>query len=52
MSTYVDIIANEIHAAGWSYGHVSYIDRRVGKLVWVADAHKDGQRCVAKGETW
>ena len=41
MPTYTDIIADEIHAAGWSYGHVSYVDGRTLKLVWVADAHKD-----------
>ena len=46
-----DIIAEEIHAVGWSYGHTSYTDTETGARVYVADAHKDGQRCVARGET-
>lgn len=41
---YVDIISREIHAAGWSYGHVAYVDGRTLKLVRVAGAHRDGQR--------
>ena len=31
--------------------HTSYTDAETGARVYVADAHKDGQRCVARGET-
>ncbi len=51
MSTYTDIIAKEIHAAGWSYGDVSEVDLWTGRLMFIADAHKDGWRCVARAET-
>ena len=47
---YAEIIADEISRAGWSYGHSAYQDTGTGKRVHVADAHKNGQRCVARGE--
>ena len=46
-----DQILTEIHAAGWSYGHTAYRDKKTGTTVHVADAHKNGQRCVARGDT-
>lgn len=49
--TYAETVADDIHAAGWSYGHTAYRDTETGKLVHVADAHKDGQRCVARGDS-
>ena len=49
--TYADMIADEIHAAGWSYGHTSYTDAQ-GRLIFVADAHKPGRmRCITRAET-
>lgn len=47
---YTEIIAHALHAAGWSYGDTSYTDTQTGARVYVADAHKERQRCVAKGE--
>lgn len=49
--SYAEIIADEIHAAGWSYGDTSYFDAEKGCLMHVADAHKDGQRCISRAET-
>ena len=47
----VDHLIGHMHSAGWSYGHAAYRDTDTGMLVYVADAHKGGQRCVARGET-
>ena len=50
IASYTDIIAAEIHAAGWSYGTVGY--RQDGRDMFTADAgHADGWRCVARAET-
>ena len=51
MPTYTDIMAKEIHAAVWSYGDVAEADLMTGRLFYIADAHKDGWRCVARAET-
>ena len=48
MSTYIDIIAKEIRAEGWSYGTVGFLQD--GRETWKADAHKDGKRCVCHAE--
>lgn len=37
--TFAEIIADEIHAAGWSYGHTAYRDKKTETTVYVADAH-------------
>ena len=48
--TYTDIMAREIHAAGWSWGTVSYVQD--GRQMHVADArHVDGWRCIARAES-
>ena len=49
MPSYADIIAKEIHDAGFSYGEVQAIVD--GKLIWVVDASKDGQKYIAQAET-
>jgi endonuclease YncB( thermonuclease family) len=41
----------EMVAAGWAYGDVSEVDLWTGRLMFIADAHKDGFRCIAKAET-
>ena len=49
---YTDIISKEIHQAGWTYGHASYMDTGIGEQMYVTDAHKPGRmRCVARAET-
>ena len=39
--TYTDIIARELHAAGWSHGHSTSVDE-AGEVVHRVDAHKAG----------
>jgi hypothetical protein len=39
------IIADNLHNAGWSLGWVSALDRE-GRTIWIADAHRDGKRYV------
>jgi len=51
MATYVDILVREIKAAGWSFGYTACRDADTGALVHVADAHKAGQRCLARADT-
>jgi hypothetical protein len=36
------IIADNLHNAGWSLGWVSALDRE-GRTIWVADAHRDAK---------
>jgi hypothetical protein len=43
---YWEIIADNLHKAGWSLGCVSAVDAS-GRTVWIADAHRDdGKRFV------
>jgi hypothetical protein len=56
---YWEIIADNLHDAGWSLGWVSAIDCE-GRTIWIVDAHRDdGSQAVAtrdeaagSGETW
>jgi hypothetical protein len=45
--TYGDIITKELHATGWSYGHVSAVES--GMPVCIADASKNGQEVLCQG---
>jgi len=45
-----ELLAEEIHALGYSYGYVKVIEAFEGKL-WQVDAMKDGQRWVVKAAT-
>lgn len=48
---YWEILADEIHVAGWSYGYTRAIFPD-GKFYYIADAHKnDGCKYVAQAET-
>jgi hypothetical protein len=40
---YWEIIADNLHKAGWSLGWVSAIDSK-GRTIWIADAHRDDGR--------
>jgi hypothetical protein len=43
-------IADNLSAAGWSWGCVSAIDSN-GRTIWIADAHRgDGNRFVVRGD--
>ena len=51
MATYIEIIAKEVHAAGWSYGETSYIDFELSKHMTAVDAHKEGRlRMVCRAD--
>ena len=45
----VDQITTDLHERGWSYGYTR--DKTPHGLLWVADAHKGDQKCIAKGPT-
>jgi len=46
---YWEIIADNLHKAGWSLGWVSALDRE-GRTIWIADAHRDGKRFVVRAD--
>jgi len=47
---YLEIIADNLSKAGWSWGCVSTVDSS-GKTIFVADAHRDnGKRFVAHAD--
>ena len=47
---YWEIIADNLHKAGWSYGCVSAVDRD-GRTIWIADAYRgDGKRFVVRAD--
>ena len=47
---YLEIIADNLSKAGWSWGCVSAIDR-AGRTIWIADAHRDdGKRFVVHAD--
>ena len=49
MINYLEIIADNLSKAGWSYGYVSAIDSN-GRTTWIADAHRDGRRFVVSAD--
>jgi hypothetical protein len=45
---YWEIIADNLHKAGWSLGWVSAVDS-AGRTIWIVDAHRDdGRRFVVR----
>ncbi len=45
---YWEIIADNLHEAGWSLGWVSALDCQ-GRTIWIVDAHRDdGKRFVVR----
>ena len=47
---YWEIIAGNLHKAGWSLGWVSALDSK-GRTIWIADApHDDGKRFVVRAD--
>ena len=42
-----EIIADNLHKAGWSYGYVSALDRE-GRTIWIVDAHGYGKRFIVR----
>ena len=47
---YWELIADNLHKAGWSYGYVSAVDRE-GRTISIADAHRgDGKRFIVRSD--
>jgi len=44
-----ELIADNLHRAGWSYGYVSAIDRE-GRTIWIVDAHGYGKRFIVRAD--
>ena len=44
---YWEIIADNLHKAGWSLGWVSALDLE-GRRIWIVDAHGYGNRFVVR----
>jgi hypothetical protein len=40
---YWEIIADNLHKAGWSLGWVSALDVE-GRTIWIVDAHRDDRK--------
>ena len=46
---YWEIIADNLHDAGWSLGWVSAIDLQ-GRTIWIVDAHGYGKHFIVRAE--
>ena len=46
---YWEIIADNLHDAGWSSGWVSAIDSK-GRTIWIVDAHGYGKRFIVRAD--
>ena len=46
---YWEIIADNLHNAGWSLGRVSAFDLE-GRTIWIVDAHGYGQRFIVHAD--
>jgi len=44
-----EIVADNLHDAGWSWGCVSVLDSH-GHTIWIADAHHNGKRFVVRAD--
>ena len=45
---YGEIIADRLHAEGWSYGIAEHLTKH--GLVFCVDAHRDGKRFIVKAD--
>ena len=46
---YWEIIADNLHKAGWSLGWVSALDLE-GRTMWIVDAHGYGKRFIVRAD--
>jgi hypothetical protein len=46
---YWEIIADNLHDAGWSMGWVATVDRE-GRTIWIVDAHGYGKRFIVRAD--
>ena len=44
-----EIIADNLHKAGWSLGWVSALDLE-GRTIWIVDAHGYGKRFIVRAD--
>jgi hypothetical protein len=44
-----EIIADNLHKAGWSFGWVSALDLK-GRTIWIVDAHGYGRRFIVRSD--
>jgi hypothetical protein len=44
-----EIIADNLHKAGWSLGWVSAVDSE-GRTIWIVDAHGYGKRFIVRAD--
>jgi hypothetical protein len=45
---YWEIIADRLHAQGWSYGIAEHLTKH--GLLFCVDAHRDGKRVIVKAD--
>jgi hypothetical protein len=48
-SELLEIIADNLHDAGWSLGWVSAVDSE-GRTIWIVDAHGHGRRFIVHAD--
>ena len=46
---YCEIIADNLHKAGWSLGWVSALDSE-GRTIWIVEAHGYGKRFIVRAD--
>ena len=46
---YWEIIADNLHKAGWSLGCASAVDLE-GRTIWIVDSHGDGKRFTVRAD--
>jgi len=46
---YWEIIADNLHKAGWTLGWVSALDSK-GQSIWIVDAHGYGKRFIVRAD--
>ena len=46
---YWEIVADNLHKAGWSLGWVSALDLE-GRTIWIVDAHGYGKRFIVRAD--
>ena len=47
---YWEVIADKLHASGWSWGYCSAVTKH-GRRWWIVDAHKgDGKRYIVQSD--
>ena len=44
-----EIIADNLHKAGWSYSCISALDRS-GHTIWIADAHRRRWKLIVRAD--